>query len=86
MRGKEKYLDRIEKVLRNAQRCDKQQLCVLDLNDVTLVEAPVIKLGPAISPHEINLSGSQVLAVFLSALSTIGLLLWAVLKVWLFEP
>jgi hypothetical protein len=49
-------------------------------------ERPCIKLGPAIRPHEINLSGSQVLVRFLSALSTIGLLLWAFLKLWLFEP
>jgi hypothetical protein len=48
--------------------------------------APVIKLGPSIRTHEINLSGPQVLVGFLSVLSTVGLLLWAFLNLWLFEP
>ena len=47
--------------------------------------APVIKLA-SIRTHEINLSGPQVLVGFLSVLSTVGLLLWAFLNLWLFEP
>jgi hypothetical protein len=34
----------------------------------------------------INLSGSQLLVGFTSALCLAGLLLWALLKLWLFEP
>jgi hypothetical protein len=37
----------------------------------------------AIEPYELNLSGSQLLVGSLSALCTVGLLLWAVLKLWL---
>ena len=48
--------------------------------------ALVINPGPAFRPHEINLSRPQVLVGFLSALSTVGLLVWAFLKLWLFEP
>ncbi|MGA2810485.1 MAG: hypothetical protein ABSG16_03735 [Candidatus Acidiferrum sp.] len=36
-------------------------------------------------PYEVHLSGTQLLVGFLSALSTIGLLLWALLELWLFE-
>jgi hypothetical protein len=36
----------------------------------------------ALEPHELNLSGSQLL-VTLSALCTVGLVLWAVLRLWL---
>ena len=61
------WVGELKKVLRNAQRGDKQQLWVFALNDVAFVETPVL-IG------------------FLSALSTIGLLLWAFLKLWLFEP
>lgn len=37
------------------------------------------------SRNGINLSGSQVLIASLSALSTIGLLLWVIIQFWLFE-
>jgi hypothetical protein len=37
------------------------------------------------SRNGINLSGSQVLITSLSALCTIGLLLWAIFRLWLFE-
>jgi hypothetical protein len=51
---------------------------------------PKLKLSnanpaPWFTPNEINLSGSQVLVGSLSALSTVGLLLWAIIKLWLFE-
>ena len=42
-------------------------------------------LSASITRNEINLSGSQVLVGWLSALSTVGLLLWAIIKLWLFE-
>lgn len=48
--------------------------------------APFIKVHPPIRLHEVNLSGYQVLVGFLSALSTIGLLVWVFLNLWLFEP
>lgn len=35
---------------------------------------------------ELNLSGSQVLVGCVSALCTVGLLLWTLIKFWLFEP
>lgn len=37
-------------------------------------------------PGELNLSGSQVLVGCVSALGTVGLLLWTLIKFWLFEP
>ena len=37
-------------------------------------------------PGELNLSGSLVLVGWVSALCTVGLFLWAVIKLWLFEP
>ena len=37
-------------------------------------------------PGELTLTGSQVLAGFVSALFTVSLLLWALIKLWLFEP
>jgi hypothetical protein len=36
-------------------------------------------------PPEINLSGSELLVGFASAICLIGLVLWALLKLWLFE-
>ncbi len=39
----------------------------------------------AVARFEINLSGSQLLAGFATALCFMGVLLWAVLKLWLFE-
>lgn len=35
--------------------------------------------------NELNLSGSQLLLRFTSAFSAVSLLLWAILKLWLFE-
>jgi hypothetical protein len=51
---------------------------------------PGVKLSnasssPSFTRNEINLSGSEVLVGWLSALSTVGLLLWAIIKLWLFE-
>ena len=40
---------------------------------------------PNIARGEINISGSQLLVGFTSALSLTGLLLWAFLRLWLFE-
>ena len=37
-------------------------------------------------PSELSLSAAQVLVWFASAFSVTGLLLWAVLRLWLFEP
>ena len=41
--------------------------------------------SPSFTHNEINLSGSQVLVGSLSALCTVGLLLWAIIKLWLIE-
>jgi hypothetical protein len=41
--------------------------------------------APSFTGNEINLFGSQVLIGSLSALCTIGLLLWAIIQLWLFE-
>ena len=51
---------------------------------------PKLKLSNAnpatsLTRNEISLSGSQVLAGWLSALCTLGLLLWAIIRLWLFE-
>jgi hypothetical protein len=51
---------------------------------------PRVKLSnanpsPSSTRNEINLSGSQVLVGALSALCTVGLLLWAIIKLWLIE-
>jgi hypothetical protein len=39
-----------------------------------------------LSPYGVNLSGTQLLIGFVSALSAVALLLWAFLQLWLFEP
>ncbi len=39
----------------------------------------------ALAHFEINLSGSQILAGLAAAFCFVGVLLWAVLKLWLFE-
>lgn len=36
-------------------------------------------------PGELNLSGSQVLVGFVSALCTVGMLLWGLINLWLLE-
>ena len=51
---------------------------------------PKLKVGianptPSFTRNGINLSGSQVLVGWLSALCTVGLVLWAIIQVWLFE-
>jgi hypothetical protein len=51
---------------------------------------PKLKLSnansaPSFTRNEINLSGSQVLVGWLSALCTLGLLSWAIIQLWLFE-
>jgi hypothetical protein len=43
------------------------------------------KPSPSFAHNGINLSGSQVLVVWSSALCTVGLLLWAIIRLWLFE-
>jgi hypothetical protein len=43
------------------------------------------KPSPSFARNGINLSGSQVLVGWLSALCTVGLLLWAIILLWLFE-
>jgi len=39
----------------------------------------------ALAPYQINISGSQLLIGSVSALCALGILLWAFLKLWLFE-
>ncbi len=39
----------------------------------------------AVAPFEINLSGAQILAGFASALSFVAIVLWTLIKLWLFE-
>jgi hypothetical protein len=39
----------------------------------------------ALEPHEIRLSGSQLVIALASALGTVCLLIWAFLRLWLFE-
>jgi hypothetical protein len=51
---------------------------------------PKLKLGnadpaPSSTRDGVNLSGSQVLVGCVSALGTVGLLLWVIIKLWLFE-
>jgi hypothetical protein len=48
------------------------------------VVAPHLEQGTALPP-EINLSGSELLVGFASAICLTGLVLWALLKLWLFE-
>jgi hypothetical protein len=43
------------------------------------------KPSASFARNGINLSGSQVLVGWLSALCTVGLLLWAIIQLWLFE-
>jgi hypothetical protein len=47
--------------------------------------APRLNLEAAISPIEINLSGSQMLVGLAAGLCFVGLLLWAILRLWLFD-
>jgi hypothetical protein len=51
---------------------------------------PRVKLSnanpaPSFARNEIDLSGSRVLVEWLPALCTLGLLLWAIIQLWLFE-
>jgi len=41
--------------------------------------------SPSFTRNEINLSGSQVLVGSLSALCTVGMVSWAIIKLWLNE-
>jgi hypothetical protein len=41
--------------------------------------------APSFARNGINLSGSQVLVGWLSALCAVGLLSWAIIQLWLFE-
>jgi hypothetical protein len=43
------------------------------------------KPAPSFARNGINLSGSQVLVGWLSALCAVGLLSWAIIQLWLFE-
>jgi hypothetical protein len=43
------------------------------------------KPSPSFARDGINLSGSQVLVGWLSAVGAVGLLLWAIIQLWLFE-
>ena len=49
---------------------------------------PKLKLGsanPSLVGKGIDLSGAQVLVASLSALCTVGLLLWTIIRLWMFE-
>jgi hypothetical protein len=64
------------------------QFC-LTLPDTTQLR-PRLSVGnakpsPLFAHNRINLSGSQVLVGWLSALCMVGLLLWAIIRLWLFE-
>ena len=59
-----------------------REVTKLQRNAVVIRERQDISLRRA----AINLSGSQLLVGFTSALCLAGLLLWALLKLWLFEP
>ena len=52
------------------------------------MDSSVTTAGQAMSgrPGELTLTGSQVLSGCLVAFCTVRLLLWAVIKLWLFEP
>jgi hypothetical protein len=41
--------------------------------------------SPSFARNGVNLSGSQVLVGSVSALGTVSVLLWAVIRLWLFE-
>jgi hypothetical protein len=47
--------------------------------------APRLNQVAAISRIEINLSGSQMLVGLAAGLCFVGLLLWAILRLWLFD-
>lgn len=51
--------------------------------DASLPAAERPSLG---RPGELTLTASEVLAGFVSALFTVTLLLWTLIKLWLFEP
>jgi len=62
---------------------------------MTLAETARMPLEPGIAiaeqagagrAGELTLTGSQLLAALLSVLSTMGLVFWAVIKLWIFEP
>lgn len=59
-------------VFGNARSCPKPQM-------------PAISFVRSFTPNELNLSGSKVLVGCISALCMMGLLLWAILKLWLFD-
>jgi hypothetical protein len=54
----------------------------------TPLDSSIFAAGEANSgrPGELTLTGSQVLAGCVSVLGTVGLLVWAVIRLWLFEP
>jgi hypothetical protein len=61
-------------------------LAVLEITQLR-PKLKLINANPASSftRNETNLAGSQVLVGSLSALCVVGLLLWAIIKLWLFE-
>ena len=60
-------------------------LSVLETQLQTKLTLRSSNAAPSFTRNEINLSGSRVLVGSLSALGTVGLLLWAIIKLWLFE-
>jgi hypothetical protein len=62
---------------------------------MTVVEALPVGIGShadgseaaqPVRPGELSLTGNQVLAGCAAAFSLVGALLWAVIRLWLFEP
>lgn len=49
------------------------------------VKLSSVNSSASLTRNEINLSGSQVFAGWLSALCAVGLLSWAIIRLWLFE-
>ena len=65
----------------------QSSLAILDglrLQPLGAMPERALAVATPVRPHEINLSGSQVLVWLLCGLASIGLLVWAVLKLWLF--
>jgi len=72
--------------IRNAKNQIEMSLTVLEARPLRLnTVAVAANLLRSSTSNELNLSGSQVL-VGMSVLGAVGLLLWALLKLWLLEP
>ena len=61
-------------------------LAVLESTPLRLGNDVAADSAPSRAPNQLNLSGSQVLIGWVAAVSAVGLLLWAFLRLWLFQP